>query len=223
MKFPIGRFSGVPLEMPNRRLTQPTTYDILTAPTSLPVTLTQVKTQLVITNNLQDEFLILLIETARDCFESITGRILINTEFRTFRSFITQSYELRKSKLQTLNAFQFLNEENVWTDFDADLFYVTFENTYSRIIIPEINLIPVDKIDTIQSIRVDFVAGFGDTDVDVPSDIKMGLLNHIAQMYANRGDCSTCDTSGAIPATAKLIYNKYKILSLFGANYREGV
>jgi len=220
--FPIGRLSRVPLEMPNRRFTQPVTYNQLTFPTELPVSLDLVKQQLRITDTSEDEFLTLLVNAAREFFQTMTGRILITTEFETFRSFFEQSIELRRSKLVDLIAFQYLDIEDILITM-PDIFYVNKEAVYSRIIIPDISLFPNDKADNIQSVRVDFTAGFGTTSDDIPFDIQMALLNHVAQMYANRGDCSTCDASSALPANATLIYNKYKIVSLYGGSYRGGI
>jgi len=227
MTFLYGQGNGIPLVTPNVRFTQPITYEKISLPLELPVSLELVKEQLVIdsSDTSQDSFLTLMIESARDYFEEFTGRILINTEFETYRTYFTSSYELRRSKLVSLNSFQYLNTEGVWDDIDSSIYYITKESTYSRIITNDISLFPDDKADNLQSVKITFTAGYGLTDVSIPSDIKIGLLNHIAQLYANRGDCSTCDTStsAALPANARSIYNKYRILSFYGAGYREGV
>jgi hypothetical protein len=53
----------------------------------------------------------------------------------------------------------------------------------------------------------------------IPEDLKMAMLNHIAEVYSNRGDCnagnkSACDCGSAmnIPASTALIYKSYKII-----------
>ena len=95
----------VPMPYPNYRLTQPITYTALTFPTELAVPLDYVKEHIRVTDTSEDSYITSLIKTAMQMFESYTGRILINTQFETFRSFFSNSIELRRSKLQTLDIF----------------------------------------------------------------------------------------------------------------------
>ncbi len=216
------RRSSVSLEMPNKRLKQITTYNQLTFPTELPVSLDLVKQQLRIQNTADDELLTVYINSASEFFEAYTGRILITKEFETFRSFFETSIELRRSRLQELIEFQYFNTENILVDV-PDIFYLNVEKTYSRIIIDNFLAVPNDARDNIQTIRAVFSAGYGDTSDDVPQDIQMALMNHVAALYANRGDCSDCNGGNGIPVNALLIYNKYLIISLYGGGFREGV
>ena len=208
-------------ETPNRRFSQPDTYVVLTPPASLPITLEQAKEQLniVITDISFDAILTLYIEAVRTYFESLTGRILINTQFRTFFTNLVQSYELRRSKLVSLDSFQYLDLDDVFVDFNSNVFYTTDEADYSRIILERRENFPNDKKDQFQSIRADFTSGFGIDDTFIPSDIKIALLNHVANMFANRGDCS-CTAKTMLPLNAKLTYNQYKVMSLYGGTYR---
>ncbi len=217
-----GNFNSTSLLMPNKRFTQVTTYNQLSFPTELPVSLELVKEQLRITNTSDDTFLTLLINSVREFFQSKTGRILITTEFETFWSFFTQAFEIRRSKLVELLDFQYLNVDDVLVDM-PDIFYTNKESEYSRLIVRDVGLFPNDKADNIQSVRANFTAGFGVTSVSIPADIQMALMNHVAQLYTNRGDCSTCEVSSAVPANAQLIYNKYTIVSLYGGSYRGGI
>jgi uncharacterized phiE125 gp8 family phage protein len=214
-------YSGPPIITENVRNTQIYSYEVVSGPNNLPVTLEQVKEQLKIDYDTDDDLLTLYIEAATDLFQSYTNRILINTTFKTYFDCFRQSFELARSKLQSLVAFQYL-VNGVFTDVDSSIYYVTNEVLYSRVYIPDPENFPTDKDDLYQSISIEFVAGYGDDSTDVPADIQSALLQVVADLYENRGDCSDCSCSDvmSLPSYARMIYNKYRIMTAFGSPYR---
>lgn len=219
----FGFYTSPPISAPNLRFPQIDTYNVLTPPEELPITLLEVKEQLRLDpdDTSQDSYLTLLIEAARDYFECETNRILISTQFELLYSLFTQSKELRRSRINTLNAFQY-KVDGVFTDVDPTTYYSTFESNYSLVIIPDILDLPTDKDDVFQSIRIDFNAGYGIDSSFVPADIRMTLLEQVTWLYENRGDCNTCDMCSSLSAFANSVYKKYRIITLYGASYRGG-
>lgn len=61
------------------------------------------------------------------------------------------------------------------------------------------------------AVRIRYVAGFGDTAADIPADIKNALLQTIAYLDANRGDCGCGDE--VIPASARAMVQHYRNIS----------
>lgn len=216
---------GVPT--PNRRQSQPFTYIAQTTPSTLPVTLEEAKQQLNIltTDTTHDASLTLMIEAARDAFQKYTNRILINTQFLTYFDYFVQVFELRRSKLVSIETFQYLNTSLDWTDFDSSIYYVTDEEGYSRIIIDDPTTFPSDKADRVQSVKVVFTAGYGESETDIPTEIRLALLTHVAYLFNDRGDCS-CDEGSmsswmsSLPTTVRRVYNNYRISQLYGSSYR---
>lgn len=216
-------FSGTALRTPNKRFTPIYTYNIVIPPATLPVSLIEVKEflKLDLLDISENSFLTLLIQASSDFFQKYTNRILINTTFETFFDCFRQSFELARSKFQSLIFFQYL-QNGSQVDVDPTTFYITFENDYSRIIISLIEDFPDDKDDRFQSIIVRFVAGFGDTSSDIPADIRIALLNQIASLYENRGDCNKCDCGDIsnLPTAVQNTYNQYRIMTIYGSPYR---
>jgi len=177
---------GVPY--PNARDTQPATYEIITSPAILPISLSYVKEQLRLDTDdtSEDDYLTSLIAAVRDHFESFTNRTLINTQYRTFRSVFFEAFELRKSKLKSLDSFQYLVNGS-FEDVDNSIYYNTIENDYSRIIFQDYLSIPLDKDDKFQSIRIDFTVGYGDSQDEINYDICQALVQEINYLYANSG------------------------------------
>lgn len=211
-----------PAPWPNESLQQPITYEIITPPAITPITLQQAKDQARITTTLDDVEITLFIEAATRFFENYTNRILINTGFRTYFDLFKTAFSLRRSKFQSLQKFDYLVSD-IETPVPAANFYVTDEKDYSRIIFKTFNLIPQDKDDRQQSIIVEFTVGYGVLDTLVPPDIKIALLQHVTNLYFDRGDCS-CNTASisALPPMVKSIYDKYRIGNLTENIYQGG-
>ncbi len=216
---------GSPTTLPNQRLSQDGTYKVILAPTTLPLTIDEVKQQLnmALTDLTFDSYITLLIETVRDFFEGYTNRILINTGFLAYFTGLVMSYELERSALVSLDSFVYLNVDDIFVEFDDTTYYLTDETDYSRILFRERSQLPTDKKDEFQSININFTAGYGPTAATIPTDIKLAMLNHITLLFANRGDCSCAATGNAfdqLPATTRMIYGKYQRVTLYGDGYR---
>jgi uncharacterized phiE125 gp8 family phage protein len=216
-----GRFvSAAP--WPNLSLQQPLTYKVTIPRGTTPVTLDQVKEQLKNPDD-SDTYLTLLINAATQFFERFTNRILINTQFETLLDFFTQSIELRRAPLVSLEAFEYL-VDGVATPVPPSDFYTTFETDYSRVVFLTLEDMPQDKDDVLQSVTVRFTSGFGTASTDIPPDIQLALLQHITSLNENRGDCSTAGTciSESVPASAMAVYKRYRIGSITQNIYRGG-
>lgn len=221
---------GRPLLSPNERVANVERYEVLVPPANKPLSLDEIKVWLKIplTQTEEDVLLQTLIDTAAIMFEDYTNRILINTTFRNFSNCFAQSFEFSRGHLQSLVSFQYLNQDNNFIDIESSTYQVLDETFYWRIIFAEFNNLPQDKQDEVnvfQGIRTDFVAGFGENASDIPADIILGLKNHIASLYENRGDCNSgdcvsCGSLGGVPSITKTIYNKYRHQTIYGAKYR---
>jgi len=194
------------------------TYNAVTPPSVKPITLDQLKGYLIIdlSDTSQDELLNLIICIVTECAEKLTKRQFINTQFETFRDLIafrSSEIELRRSKLVSVVSIDYENEEGMATNIPTTVFGNTFETDYSRIFLKPDQCWPTDVANIPQAIIIKFDAGYGTSSTDVPSALRGALLQHAANFYANRGDCS-CDGAGAelaLPAQSKKIYQQYRI------------
>ncbi len=189
-------------------------YNVTVAPVNLPVSLDDVKEHLRLdpTDTSQDAYLTLLIKTATSFAEKYTRRTFIDTTFETFLSCFCCCIELRRSKVTSIVSFEYL-ESGVLTAVDADIYYLTDENAYAHILLEDGSTYPTPDVNA-QAVKIVFVAGYGPDDTDIPDELKLALLNHIASLYENRGDCSPANATSkcmGIPSTSKLIYDQFRI------------
>lgn len=207
-------------------------YFVESGPAVLAVPLADVKTWLKVTTSDLDAEITALIEGATATAEHITRRDLINKGYRTFRdnfSDMETSYgnyaalipysrrnpgyneiELRRSRLQTVDNIEYLKDD-VWTAVDAAIYYSTLETEYSRVLLKDGQSWPTDIDNREQAVRIDFTAGYGDAAADVPADIKTAIKQHVANAFANHGDCFE---GFFLPPQARGIYNQNRILEI---------
>jgi uncharacterized phiE125 gp8 family phage protein len=195
------------------------TYEVIEEPVELAVSLDDVKAHLRLdpADTSQDAYLELLIRAATRVAEDYTRRTFINTTFRTYRDFFENCTKLRRSRFQSLVSFEY-SVADALTTVNSSLYYITDETGYSKIILKDSESYPDDIDDKLDSIKIDFVAGFGADSSSIPRDLYLALLNHIAVLYENRGDCDQ-DMSDDfweknLPSASRLIYTQNRLLDL---------
>ena len=213
------------------------TYYDISAPATLPISVAETAIHLKIDwtpdTNLTN-YLTNLIVTAVVTAEKYMNRVLLTRSVRTYRDYFESFIELRRYPVTAITKFQYTNTDNTLITlpitFLNSIYYLTDE-IYPQII-PYPTDFPQDAIDKRQCIIIEFNAGYLTSAallIAMP-DIKTALLNHIAFMYANRGDsdnASITESGGggsisstlAIPTVARQIYDRYRIKSLTTQGY----
>jgi len=187
------------------------TYKVVTPPTTTPVSLILVKEFLRISagDTSQDNVLNLLIKSATDFAEMFTKRDFINRTWETFRNCFEPQFQLRRSPLDTVNSVEYLLNGS-FVPVSASIFSNTLETDYSFVFRLRDQDWPTDKDDLPQSIKIEFVSGFGAADTQVPGKLRAALLQHITSLYENRGDCP-CDSVNSVPGSALAVYKQFRI------------
>lgn len=189
-------------------------YFVETPPATTPVSLVEVKEWLKLdAGTSEDAKLNLLILAATTFCESYTRRTLINTEFKTIRSFFSPAIELRRTLLQSVTSFKYTVDSSL-VDVDSALYYPTKEKDFSHILLRSNSAYPENGDDIFYGIEIVFVAGYGTASTNVPPDIRVAILNHIAALYENRGDCDKASILKALPNAARLLYDAYRPIEI---------
>ena len=193
------------------------TYNVTTAAAALAISLTEVKEYLKLdaSDTSEDATLTLLIGMATELAEKYTGRDLINKSYTTFRDGFFDPLELRRAKVSSITSINYL-VANVFTLLATSVYGLQDVNDYPYIYLKDNQSWP-DNVDILpQAVKIIFVSGYGTTSASIPAAIRMGLLQNIAGLYTNRGDCGG-DYSGAasgLSANIKTLYNPYRIINI---------
>lgn len=153
-----------------------------------PLTLNEVKSHLRLDGNSSfDTQLNNLIKVARQYCEKITGRDLINKNYRALLNCVPRKIQIQKSRLQSITSIQYY-KNNILESLPSNQYYFTYSNDYSLLIIEEQNDLKID--DREQAVHINFVAGYGATADFVPQGLKQAMLSYITYLFENAGDCS---------------------------------
>lgn len=194
-------------------------YLLMTGTAVTPVSLDEVKAQARLdpSDTSEDTYLTSLINTATTFAEGYTGRDLINKTYIAYLDRFPysqcQGLELRRSKLQSITTLQYY-VNGVLTTWSSSNYYITNSADYSAIYLVSTSSWPSDCDVRKQAVKITFVAGYGADATFVPAEFKQGLLQHITAMYQARGDACDGGCEQSLPATAKAIYDQFKIYTI---------
>lgn len=163
----------------------------------------------------EDAILTLYAELATLVGEQLTRREFLNKTFKCFADLFQASpIRIQKSRVSEVTSLRY-KVDGQWVVFPSENYELTQKDRYGLINIAwNGELWPINYDDNLRVIEITFTAGYGATHSSVPADIKGAILNHIAYMYANRGDCMCTNVGQAqslLPATSKLVYGQKRI------------
>lgn len=174
------------------------TVTTITPPASLPVTLAQMKQHLRIDHDADDTYLTELADAATRHVEATSGHALID---RTLRQYVDQS-DVNNRCVQisawpvraivAVTAYDRLGDPLLLDAADSSL---KLQGGKACIFFDA----GVSAIDMTNGLEVDFLAGHGESGIDVPANIIRAILVLIAHWYEFRGVMTAGDASGLIP------------------------
>ena len=164
-----------------------------------------------------DPYLKILVKAIEDFGENFTKRAFTQKTYRSYRDFWAPTFLLERSPFVEIDSVKFSDENNVEQTVANSNYYTNFSAFYTNLIFENAFNFPTLS-DRVQSIRVDFIAGYGVDNEDIPEDLKMAMLNHLAELYSNRGDCGIKATADFmlknLPDSSRLLYSTYIITEI---------
>lgn len=185
----------------------------ITAPSGLPVSATELRTHLwtIYPEKTTDPYLELLIKAATSHLETITWRRFISQTWRLYLdSWPSGSIMLPYGAVSSIESVKWLDDDG------TDHTLVTGTDYIPAIVGPEPMVMPVatgwptGTLFDVDSIRVDFVAGFG-VPADVPSDIRHAVQLLAAHWYETREAVIVGTTVRKVPFAVDALIGPWKI------------
>lgn len=159
----------------------------ITAPTGMPITLTQVKAHLRLDHADEDDYLIFLIQSATEAVQNYTGRsLLVHTWKKTY--YHSQSYKSRISQ-------QIRLPMKISLPYPPLLKVNSMIGSYMRQMPREIteyelkfqgDLGVIEVNSPFTKVEVIYESGYGDLPESVPADIRQVILQLVALFYQKR-------------------------------------
>jgi uncharacterized phiE125 gp8 family phage protein len=161
--------------------------NLITAPTSEPVTTTEAKLAARIDTTADDALVGLYIKTAREWCE----------QYQHQRAFLTQTWEqsydfypsfpldLMLSPVQTVSQITYTLENGSVNTWDASNYYVDTTSVPARIALTENGLVPSGTLVPLGGFRIRFVAGVTSSTL-VSESVKTSIKLIVSHLYENR-------------------------------------
>lgn len=133
-----------------------------------------------------DSHITRLIKTATSDVERYTRRALITQKWRlSLREFPPQ-IKLPRPPLQSVEEIGYVNANGESQILDAAKYRVSIDAKPA--IIEPVDDWPSTDPETIEAVTVEYTAGFGDDDTDIPEQFKNVIYELVAFRFMNRGD-----------------------------------
>lgn len=188
---------------------------LITAPTAEPVSLTDVRSQLSIRDDLSDEMIVRRIVEARQWAELHTGR-----------SFLTQTWEVRLDCWPENNIIELphgpVNAITTIKYLDKDGVLQTIANTDYKLATAGImqRLLPAygktwpPVRSEIEAIQVRYTAGYGDGGESVPGPIREAILLTVGHWVEHQPAIESGIRITRIPFAVEHLLNSYRIIGV---------
>ena len=154
---------------------------LITAPTSYPVTLEEVKTQLRVETNDDDGEIQSLIAQATSYVEKMTGRALITQTWNLVIDNFDTKIELPYPPLQSVSSITYQDLDNTTQTLSATNYTVDTDSEPGRVYQSYGGSYPAVYPD-LNSVTVTFVCGYG-TANSVPEVFKQAIKLHVQWIY----------------------------------------
>lgn len=174
----------------------------IAAPAVEPVTLTEAKTHIKVEleDTAEDDLITRLIKAAREYCENFQNRVYISQTWDlVLDAWPYKNYvEIPLPKLQSITSVKYYDQSGTESTL-ADSEYIVDTDSYvGRISLAYNCSWPSAILQPINSIRIRFVAGYGDDAASVPERVKQAMLLLIGYWFDNREAALTGSVSKEI-------------------------
>ena len=192
---------------------------VVTPPTSLPVSLAELKTYLRVSESFADDNaeLMGLLRAATDIASERTDRALINTTFDEFLDAFPDSSRMpiypERGKLQSVTTLKYIDTAGVLQTWDSANYTVDANHARGRIYTAYNVTWPTTR-SVPNAVEIRYVAGYGTDWNSVPEALRKALMDLVEHWYGHRGAVMNTTVLTDIPLNAERIIQHYALRGL---------
>lgn len=168
-----------------------------------PVSTAEAKAWLRVDYDHEDTLIAALIKSAITSAELFTGRSIMSQSYRLNMDAFPEVIQLPKAPLVSVTNVKYIDEAGTLQTLSDSLYEVDAASYPARIVPAYSQSWPTHRL-TINSVRVEFVAGYGETADDVPQAIKDAILVSVVDRFENRG------SEGTLSSVSQMLLAPYK-------------
>jgi len=186
------------------------TYQVITAATSYPVSLTEAKSHLKVDTTADDTYITSIIKAATQLSEEYTNRFFINTVIEQTCSNFAQLQTLFKSKVSAVAHVKYYDSDNSLQTLSTTIYDTQLKYEPSQIQLADDKSFPeITKRN--DAVVARYTVGYGSAASDVPEIIKQAILLTIGNFYQNRNSVVIGRIATELPMNVKWLLDTYKV------------
>lgn len=185
------------------------TMFLVTPPALEPVTIADARAFLRISTDSEDDVLRRIIKTARELVEAETGLALVDQTWRLRVDRWPRSGRLAifKYPVKAVTAVVAYRPDGSAIGMEPEEFMLQHGRRPQRVYMAQ-----YPDAQTFCGLEVDFIAGFGETGVEVPDALKQAILTLTAHLYENRAGLDTAKAE--LPTMVGQMVDSWRRISL---------
>lgn len=211
---------------------------LVAGPAAEPVSRAEAKLHLKVETTEEDSLIDALIVAARQACEAVTGLALITQTWRLFLDGFPGNEEVwwdgARDGARSANRAEALviprppliaivhvkvyDQNDAATVMEASDYQVDSASRPGRVLLRDHAQWPAVSLRPANGVEIEFQAGFGASANAVPAQLRQGILQHVAHLYAHRGDQLDRDGRAvetvALPLPVSALYRPYRLLSV---------
>ena len=186
------------------------TYQVITAATTYPVSLTEAKSHLKVDTTADDTYIESIIKAATQLSEEYTNRFFIDTVIEQYASSFAELQTLFKSKVSSVAHVKYYDSDNTLQTLSATVYDTQLKYEPAQIQLADSQNFPsVTKRN--DAVLVRYTVGYGSAASDVPEIIKQAILLTIGNFYQNRASVVIGRIATELPQNVKWLLDTYKV------------
>lgn len=179
------------------------------APTKTVLTLPELKHQCAIHGGEHDTYLMRLMQAATAAAERHTGRAFLTQTWRlTLDRFPLHEIRLPRPPLSSVTSIVYTDEDGDEQTLTSSLYVVAADSHPGRITPVQNEVWPSTYLEP-ESVRVTYVAGYGDDPEDVPEEARQAVAMMAADWFRNR-ETTTAESLRVVPMGARYLLDGLK-------------
>ena len=184
----------------------------VTAPATEPLELDDTKNHLGVDLTDDDGMIERLTGAARRQAESYLGRALITQTWEMHLDrFPVWTIKVPRPPLRSIESLVYIDSVGTTQTLEAERYRVDTASEPGRITPTYGGTWPATRAAT-NALTVQFKAGYGDAEENVPEDIRQALLLLVGSFYEHREDIVVGETVALLPRTAKALLHPYRMV-----------
>ncbi len=185
------------------------TYQVTTAATTYPVSLTEAKSHLKVDTNADDTYIESIIKAATQLSEEYTNRFFIDTVVTQYASDFKEIETLFKSKVSAVTHVKYYDSNNTLQTLSATVYDEQLNYEPAQIQLADGQSYPAFTKRN-DAVEVKYTVGYGAAS-DVPEIIKQAILLTIGNFYSNRESVIVGRMVSELPQNSKWLLDTYKV------------